>query len=120
MDEQPKSAADAPPETPPQRPTRGLWWVIVPALLGAAVGPLAGVLYAGAANVRAALPPDYPVESVYAQYGAMWGGGIGLALGALMWVCFPYKGAAPEPKPEAPPADEAPKPEATEPGAGDA
>ena len=96
MDEQPDAKAEEPSEpAAPPRPVRGFLWVVVPALAGVLIGPLAGVLYAGATNAHLTHPPDYPVESVYAQYGTMVGGGIGLAVGLLIWVFFPYKGAAP-------------------------
>jgi hypothetical protein len=93
-DRGPDAGEPAPP-APPEWPVRGILWVIVPALLGAFIGPLAGVLYAGATNARLSHPPDYPVETEYAQYGTMVGGGIGLAVGLLIWVFFPYKGPAP-------------------------
>ncbi|HVS37459.1 MAG TPA: hypothetical protein VMS17_17990 [Gemmataceae bacterium] len=75
-------AEAAPPQTSeqgdPPRPVRGLRWVVIPTLLGAAVGALWSAYYAAVQHFDPATP--------------IWvGGATGLGIGAFLWVAFPYK-----------------------------
>jgi hypothetical protein len=63
-----------------ERPTRGLLWVLMPLLLGVSLGTMVGVVW----------KPHRPFADAPLSEGLI-GAGIGLVLGVLIWVCFPYK-----------------------------
>ncbi|HBI43821.1 MAG TPA: hypothetical protein DDY78_13375 [Planctomycetales bacterium] len=84
MDEYPddtdeeREADDASEDADPPRPVRGVLWLFAPGAAGAAVGAAWSAYYAALRGVD----PLAPV---------LVGGGVGLALGAFLWVFFPYK-----------------------------
>ena len=71
----------APEEADPPRPVRGVLWLFAPGAVGAALGEVWSAYYSAFRGVD----PLTPV---------LVGGGLGLALGAVLWVFFPYKGGA--------------------------
>jgi hypothetical protein len=95
VDEQSNGPAANPMESPPPpRPVRGPTWVILPPLIGAAVGAALGAAYAHLWGLSFVEPPKSPI-AIGAEYGAAIGGAVGLAYGMAVWVCFPYKRPAP-------------------------
>jgi hypothetical protein len=98
--EEPDQQVSAAESEPVQ--TRGIGWIIVPALLGVLVGALIGLAQAlgpapkgVVADARTRLLEGGLGGAVI---GLMIGGGFGL----LVWVVFPYKGR----NPHAPPPEE--------------
>jgi hypothetical protein len=72
-------ATDTAEKPDPPRSVRGLRWVFIPGLLGAAVGAAWSAYYSAFQHIDPATP--------------IWVGGVvGLGIGALLWVAFPYKG----------------------------
>jgi hypothetical protein len=95
MDEHPEErgadaaeTADALEKADPPRPVRGLRWVFIPTVIGAAVGAAWSAYYAAAQHFDPATPIGV-------------GGAVGLGIGAFLWVAFPYK-ASPRKRPSAP------------------
>ena len=92
---EPEAAAnDAPPVE-----TRGLRWVVVPTLAGAAVGALLGAAALLDGVILRLLRQDREVLQdplTGAVYGLLLGAALGAVAGTFIWVVFPYKtGRAP-------------------------
>jgi hypothetical protein len=93
----------APEGAAPDEPveTRGIRWIIVPALIAALLGAVIGMLHV--ANLRPVPRADpQPTVAVGAATGATIGAIAGGVFGLIVWVVFPYKNrnphsAAPEP-----------------------
>jgi hypothetical protein len=104
----PHLADQGPGEPNPQPPvdeepveTRGIGWIIVPALLGALVGAVIGLVQATSpGQAKAAGSARELLLSGVLEWGPV-GLIAGGAYGLLVWVFFPYKGRNPHaPGPE--------------------
>ena len=95
--------AEAPAEQPAaEEPieTRGIGWVIVPALVLGALGAGIGMLHV--ANLRPAPGGERWTVGMGAAQGAIIGLIIGAVFGLIVWVMFPYKGRNPHAVPKEP------------------
>jgi hypothetical protein len=81
-------AGEKPAEPAVERPTRGLLWIAVPALLGALLGAALGALNL----LRAMSLPWRPERAAVPgpADAALLGAIIGLVVGAFIWAAFPY------------------------------
>src|SRR5262245_45107092 len=78
---------EVPAEVP--RETRGVLWIVVPALAGLFLGGLVGIAWLqGAAPELLGLGQAVLGAMVY---GGIVGLVVGAAAGTFIWVCFPYK-----------------------------
>ncbi len=69
---------DASEDADPPRPVRGILWLFTPGVVGAAFGAIWSAYYSALRGVDPAAP-------------VLVGGCVGLAVGAFLWVFFPYK-----------------------------
>lgn len=83
-------AEESPPEVS-ERPTRGLFWVFAPTVLGVLVGAVAGVVYLLRPGATWAGADEF--QTGLTTWTAS-GGAVGLGAGMLFWVLFPYQDAA--------------------------
>jgi hypothetical protein len=74
----------------PERRTRGLWSVVVPAVVGLAVGGLLGATVLAQSVVAAVVGRDSAILQGLIS-GGLTGLLVGGAAGALLWAFFPYK-----------------------------
>jgi hypothetical protein len=92
-DEPPPAEAHGPEQPPPEEPPvepRGILWIIVPAVVGLAVGGLIGTMQGMTRLTGPGRPQDESVLE-YSLGGAIVGAIAGAIAGVLIWVCFPYQ-----------------------------